>query len=470
MRREKLEKLSKEELIEITMVLMEKVAELERKLNMNSTNSSKPPSSDQWTKPKSRETKSEKKPGGQPGHKGHGLKIEREPDETVKLKALVCEQCGKDISESEGCICDVRFKIDVKIETKLIKYEQYKVVCPFCENINQKDFPENVNSTLQYGESVRALSVLFTNYAMVGYDKTHKIMNDVFGIPIKASTIANHTKDFADKCTPILAEICGQLKNSDILNCDETGVRVGGGKQWLHTASNAQATYNTVHENRGQKGTDDNGVLKGFEGTAVHDCWQPYFKYENCQHALCNAHLLRELQGVIDNTEQTWARKMQSLLREMKEVVDRYKQAGKTNLSLYYKKKFADSYALIVKLGEEENPLALKESGRKGKPKRGKTRCLLDRFIMYRTEICRFADNFCVPFDNNQAERDIRNAKIKLKVSGCFRSVGGAKNFGKISSVIGTALKQGIGAFKTVSGIFSGSLSSLFPKPSPTTD
>ena len=251
-------------------------------------------------------------------------------------------------------------------------------------------------------------------------------------------TIVNHVKEFADKSQAALHEIAERLKSASILHCDETSIRVNGNKQWLHTASNGEATYNTIHPKRGQDGTDDNGVLKEFSGTAVHDCWKSYFSYENCTHALCNAHLLRELQGVIDNTAQVWAREMQELLREMKEVVDRYKERDKDELSAYYDKKFAEEYERLTKLGEEANPV------KEGEKKRTKARCLLDRFIKYQAEILRFTKDFEVPFDNNQAERDIRNAKVKQKVSGGFRSDEGAKNFGKISSFIGTAIKQGV--------------------------
>jgi hypothetical protein len=408
--------------------LLVKIAELEARLNMNSTNSSMPPSSDRWQRPQSERKKSDKKPGGQPGHKGHGIKIEQEPSEIVTLKPTVCEHCMSDINDVEGIVKDSRYKIDVEIRTVLTRYDQEEVVCPICKAVNAGQFPEGINSRTQYGEGVRGISVLFTHYAMVGYDKTQKILNDVFGVSIRAGTVANHVKEFVTKSKPALHEIAQRLKGSVVLHCDETSIRVNGKKQWLHTASDGEATYNTIHPKRGQAGTDDNGVLKEFTGTAVHDCWKPYFSYENCVHALCNAHLLRELQGVIDNTGQAWAREMQELLREIKEVVERYKDNDKEELSSYYDKKFTSEYERILRHGDEENPL------KNGEKKRGKARCLLDRFIKYRDEIFRFAEDFEVPFDNNQAERDIRNVKVKQKVSGGFRSDDGAKNFGKISS------------------------------------
>jgi transposase-like protein len=456
MKREELEKLEKPELIEIIMALIERVEKLESRLKMNSTNSSKPPSSDSWTRPKFQMRKSGKEVGGQKGHVGHGLKIIREPDVVLELKPSECTNCNGKLSNVEGLVSDVRYKIDVAIKSTIIKYKQIKAVCPTCSTVNKGKFPETLNSRIQYVESVRAIGALFTNYAMIGYDKTQKIMNDVFGVPIKAGTIVKHTKEFAEKCKPILNEISEKLKNSSILNCDETSVRVNSKKQWLHTASNNYATYNTVNEKRGKDGTDDNGILKDFQGTVVHDCWITYFSYKNCSHALCNAHLLRELQGVIDNTQQDWARQMQKLIREMKNVVDRYKETCKTGLSYYYNKKFALEYDRILTLGLTENPLT------EVKKKRGKPRCLLDRFIKYQTEICRFINDFNVPFDNNQAERDIRHTKVKQKSSGGFRSTSGAQNFAKISSIIGTAIKQKLSLFKVFSDIISSEVNSIF--------
>ena len=203
MTREDLEKLSKDELIEIIQamegqmsLLVIKIAELEAQLNMNSTNSSMPPSSDRWKKPQSERKKSDKKPGGQPGHKGHGRKIEQEPSEIVTLKPTVCEHCMSNINDAEGTVKDSRYKIDVEIRTVVTRYDQVEVVCPICEAANVGQFPEVINSRTQYGEGVRGISVLFTHYAMVGYDKTQKILNDVFSVPISVGTIANHVKEF----------------------------------------------------------------------------------------------------------------------------------------------------------------------------------------------------------------------------------------------------------------------------------
>jgi len=452
-----LEKLEKVEVIAIIVQLTARVSELEAQLNQNSNNSSKPPSTD-WKVVKIPRERTGAKPGGQPGHKGNFIKIEREADETVNMKPGSCSKCGKDLNGAEGSVMETRNKIDVEIRRKITRYEQVEVVCPCCGNENHEEFPADVKSRVSYGEGVQSFGVLLTNYANVSYGKTQKIMKEVLKVPISTGTLVNHVKEFAAKSEGVLTEIAECVKTGETGNFDETSVRVNGKNQWLHTAGNSEATYNTVHESRGFAGTDDNGVLRAFKGVAVHDCLAQYFAYDNCTHAICNAHLLRELQGVIDNTKQVWAVDMQKLLCDMKQSVDEHKSAGQTALPDELKKKFNTRYDRILVIGDCETPR------NPDTRKQSKSRNLLDRFIQYRAEITRFADNFAVPFTNNQAERDIRNAKIKTKVSGCFRSDDGAKNFGKISSVIGTAVKQGKSAFKTVGDVFNGSIGSIFLK------
>ena len=461
MTRGELEALDKAVLIEIIIKLTEKVAEQEVKLNQNSSNSSKPPSSDPpWNRPKSNRKPTGKKPGGQKGHKGHGLNRDLTPDVTVELKPEICSKCGADLSGVKGRQVATRYKIDVKVKTVITMYKIYDAKCPVCNKMNSAKLPEGLRGNVQYGEGVRAISVLLTNYAMVSYDKTSKILGDVFGVKLSPGTLVNIGKEFVEKGEPLLKEIKARLESSDLIHLDETSNRVNGKNYWVHTASNSDATYNTAHEKRGQEGTDDNGVLKNFTGKAVHDCWSTYFKYKNCLHCLCCGHLVRELTAVFENTGQHWSEDMKTLLLDMKSAVDKFKEAGKERLSRYYYKKFEQEYRRIIELGEKEAPLPPKIDGKR--TKRGKARCLLDRFIKFRTEIFRFAYDFSVPFTNNMAERAIRNNKSKQKVSGGFRTETGVKNFAKTSSIIGTAIKQGLSVFKTIAGVFSGTLKSIF--------
>jgi transposase len=469
--REELLELEKEEIVDLLLgvivVMGEKITELEGRLNQTSQNSSKAPSSDIWKVPKASRKKSGKSPGGQAGHKGHFLRIDQEPDAVIELKSGQCVNCGENLLEIGGSSIETRDVVEVEIRTKVTRYAQMEVLCPCCSVRNREEFPDGINSQVQYGEGVRSIVVLLTNYANVSYDKTQKILNDVLEVPISTGTLVNHVNEFGEKSEELLREIKSRVKQGTVGHFDETSVRVNGKKHWLHTAGNAEATYNTVHGSRGIAGTDDNGVLREFGGVAVHDCLIQYFGYGNCEHAVCNAHLLRELQGVIENRGQVWAVEMSKLLHEMKKAVDDFVEDGNhTSLPAEYLKWFSDSYDVIIKMGEDENPLT-EEQQQKVKKKRSKPRNLLDRFILYRREITRFAEDFAVPFTNNMAERSIRNAKVKQKVSGGFRSEAGAKNFAKISSVIDTATKQGLGVFKTVSQVFAGSLPSIFNDAQP---
>jgi hypothetical protein len=436
-------------------IVTQKIIELETKLNLNSKNSSMPPSSDHWKRPQTKHQKTDKKPGAQPRHKGHGLKITRPPDKHITLKPKTCTNCHTDLTTTQSTPTDIRYKIDLQINSTLTKYTQQTTICPTCQTQNLAPFPENLNSTIQYGEGIQTLCVLLTNYANVSYDKTQKILTDVFGIPLSSGTIVNQVEAFAQKTQPYLTEIKTHLINAEVVDFDETGAQVEGKTQWIHNASNTQATYLTIHSKRGQAGIDDNGVLTNFRGVAVHDCWKPYFTYEGCLHALCNGHLLRELLGVEENTAQRWACLMADLLRRFKWFVDQYKEFGLEMLPVECREEFVEEFLAIVGLGELENPLVA------GVRKRSKARCLLDRFLVYRGEICRFASDFRVPFDNNLAERDIRGSKVKLKVSGCFRSTLGARNFCYITSIVGTAIKQKKSVFNTICDIIAGTTPTL---------
>jgi hypothetical protein len=454
-----LEKLEKAELIAIVLKLSEKIAELsariaelEVRLNQNSTNSSKPPSSDGLTKPVSQSLreKSGLKPGGQKGHKGHGLKIVGEPDKIVMVMPTVCPECGTAL---EGVPCSqygTRYVYDVIIRIELVKYILQSAECPSCGSIVRAAPPSGCEGTINYGETIRSLSVILTNYANVSIDKTHKILNELLGLPISVGTIKAINAEFAGKTDDILSEIKERLRESAVLHLDETGLRVRGKTQWIHVASNNRYTLVTVHRKRGKDGTDAGGVMPEYEGIAVHDCWKPYFGYDKCVHALCNAHLLRELNALIEQ-KQTWAMEMKMLLLEMKEVVERYKSDDKTELSRYFRHKFKDKYQSVLEAGRAENPVI---EGRK----RNKAENLLRRLEQHREGVCRFSENFEVPFDNNQAERDIRNVKVKGKVSGSFRTEKGAEDYAKTASFIGTVVKQCGSVLRNISGLFAGKI------------
>ena len=440
MTREKLQELPKDEIIEILLAVLdivkqqaEKIAELESRLNQNSKNSSKPPSSDGFNKPQSLRERSMKKPGGQKGHKGNGLKIEREPDNVIEVQPIECPECTQGLINQPMFHSNTKYVYDVEIKVVLNKYEIQETICPNCGVTVVGQPPEDCKGTINYSSMIRALSIVMTNYGNVSIDKTHKILNDLLGVPISSGTVKNIQSQFAQKTVSTIEEIKQKLHESPVLNVDETGARVAGSTQWMHVVSNSKYTLVSVHKKRGKEGSEASGVLTGYTGTLVHDCWKPYFGFDECKHALCCAHLLRELNALIEKGF-AWAMDMKALLLEMKSVVERYKNNEKEALSRYYREKFQVRYAQIINNAKATTPIS--ETRKKSKAEN-----LIKRLEEYYTEIILFSIDFDVPFDNNQAERDIRNLKVKQKVSGCFRTEDGAKEYTNTASVIGTAVK-----------------------------
>lgn len=387
-------------LLEIIEKLTERVAELEARLAQNSKNSSKPPSSDGPGKVpvKSLRQKTGRKPGGQKGHKGHGLKIDCEPNETVIVEPIICNGCGADLTNEPKVHSDTRYVYDVEINVVLTKYEILEAVCPKCGVTTEGVPPVKNRGSVSYGDNLRSLCVVLTQYGFVGIDKTHKILHDYLGVPISGGTIKRIQNEFAELTGKSVEAIKQNLRISPILNVDETGSRVTGQTQWFHTASNSKYTLISVHKKRGREGSEIAGVLQNYGGTMVHDCWVPYFGFDEAKHALCCAHLLRELNALIEQDEK-WAISMKSLLLDMKKVVESYTESDKTQLSRYYKRKFEARYNAILDMAKSEiTPSTTR--------KKSKAENLLMRFERYKTEITRFTDDFDVPFDNNQAERD----------------------------------------------------------------
>jgi transposase len=443
--RAELEILDKEQLIAIILILAEqiealrlKVAELEERLNQNSSNSSKPPSSDGYVKPspKSQRKKSGKKQGGQKGHAGHGLKLTHEIKETVELKPETCPCCGNDLRDEEAKRIETRYTHEIpEIKVETTKYDAYQRQCPKCGTVSRGVFPEAVSGTQQYGPRLRAFMVMLVQYGMVGMHRLKTIMESVFGVRISEGTIAATVERCAGRLEKPVEAIKAVVKGSGVVHIDETGMRNQGVLWWLHTASTKWFTYLTIHRKRGKEAMEAMGILPGFTGIGVHDCFKAYWIYE-CIHALCNAHLLRELVGIGENTGQQWAECMRELLLGMKEVVAEYLKSGKGELSAYYRQKFSETYDDLVKAGMDINPQAAKEANQRGRAKQSKARLLLERLENHKDDYLRFSTDFSVPFDNNQAERDFRIAKVKQKVSGCFRSDTGAYAFAIIQSFI----------------------------------
>jgi transposase len=269
--------------------------------------------------------KSGKKPGGQPGHTGHGLHFTGDIQETVRLETESCPCCGVSLHEVEGNKAETRYVHEVpKATMETTAFESYEKTCPCCGTVSRGEFPEPVKSTQQYGPNLRAYIVMLAAYGMVSMGRLRALLRGIFALEISEGTIAGIVKECGTRLLGPVGAIRVAVLQAKAVHFDETGMRNRGIMWWLHTASTKFLTYMRMHRKRGNEGMDAAGILKEYQGVAVHDCWVPYWVYK-CLHALCNAHLIRELIGVIERTGQGWAEEMIELLLEMKVVVELYR-------------------------------------------------------------------------------------------------------------------------------------------------
>jgi transposase len=421
----------------------------EARLNQNSRNSSKPPSTDfsirEKPNPKSRRKKSGKRPGGQEGHTGKTLDMVNNPDEVIEHSLSYCEECGYSLENIEVEAYEKRQVFDIPPVNLIVTEHRSQIkTCTHCGKLNKAVFPESVKSPVQYGPNISASAIYCKNYQFIPYDRICEFFNDVMGIKICSATIIKAERECFKNLEEFENLIREKLKASPVINCDETGMKVEGKRHWLHVVSNDKYTCYLVHKKRGSEAMGDMGILPEFKGIAVHDGWKSYDNYD-CDHALCNAHLQRELIGIEENYKQQWAKEMNELLTEAKKHVDECKEQIR-ELDFEHIKALKDRFDAIVIKGIEENPPSQnpKRQGKRGVNPKTKARNLLERFIEHKEKILRFLTDLRVPFENNQAERDIRMMKLQQKVSGTFRTTRGAEAFCRIRAYISTIRKNSL--------------------------
>lgn len=445
--------------------LQETVKELQRQLKQNSQNSSKPPSSDGFNKPspKSLRTKSGRKPGGQKGHTGSHMELPHDPDEIkqhLPEKCLTCPHLTKCLKDKYIFKCrEKRYTVDAVTTTYVTEHQSIEAVhCPCGRSPEPASFPEDVKAYIQYGDSVSVLVAMLSTFGAVSAMRIHNIIGSLLGVSLSTGTVMSMVSKCAKKIGPIMKEIQRRIERSHVGNFDETGARVNGQLHWVHNSSTDLYTYQTINKKRGKEGIDANGVLPRFHGVAMHDCWSPYWKYDHVGHAVCNAHLLRELTGIEENEpKHKWAIEFKTLLRTMKKAKEKAIESGKSELSYYYLHKFSHEYDRIMELADKERPSPADLPGKKrGRKKRGKERALIERLMQLKDAVCLFIHDFKVPFDNNQAERDVRNVKTKVKVSGGFRTEPGAQKYLDIMSFISTGRKHSVNIFEALNAAFAG--------------
>jgi transposase len=473
--REQLEELDKETLIDLVLLLQDQVHELSQRVQKledqvakHSRNSSKPPSSDGLSKPKTRSLRRSegRKPGGQKGHPGHTLEMKECPDQIEVHDVNHCPHCDSDMSAVAVNDCVRRQVYDIApVQIEVTEHRAAIKKCPGCGQAVRAAFPEHVTQPVQYGPRLKAQASYLNTYHFIPIARTCELLGDFYGHAPAWALVAEANQAVAAGCEPTLAAIQEQLLQAPVVHFDESGLRVDGQLHWLHSVSTEGLTFFGLHPKRGQDAMQDLHILPHFTGWALHDHWASYLLFEQCEHAFCNAHHLRELQFITEQYEQPWAVEMSRLLYDIKaEVADAVSHAR--SLAPDRLAHYETKYDAILQQGFQANPPPQNPpTTKRGRPKQSPPKNLLDRLDKHRTGVLAFMYNFDVPFDNNLAERDIRMVKVKQKVSGAFRTWHGAQSFCHIRSYISTVRKQGRNVIAALQDALAGQ--PFIPRPVP---
>lgn len=425
----------------------------------DSHNSSKPPSSDGYRKkpaPKSLRKTSGKKQGGQPGHKGSSMKITQEPDRIVQHYPASCQGCPY-AGKCKARVCEGRYEIDIIVRRNVTLHQQMECRCLVRSNQPIKgEFPQGITGTKQYGNNVTAFITALHTVGMVSIDRVRQFMEGIVGIRLSTGTIKNKLLSLRESIKTSVERIKEKTKQLPLLHCDETGWRVEGSLHWLHCCCDQNWTYLFVHKNRGKKAMEEMAVLPEYTGILETDCWSPYFQYTGASHALCNAHLARELVYAAENLDQSWAEELKLFLFEIHQEREMRRRSGETAFTPTQLAEYYARYDAIVQAGLALNPIPEKVPGKRGRVAKGKIRALLERLGKHKDDFLHFVRNWAVPFTNNEAERSIRFSKVKQKVSGCFRTENGAQEYAEIMSYILTARKHGVTFFEAIHSALNG--------------
>jgi transposase len=433
------------QLEKVTEQLTARVNYLEELHSKNSHNSHKPPSSDGYYKPapKSQRKRSGKKSGGQTGHPGRTLQMVDHPDDVVSHHVDLCENCGRSLLDVAPKDAEIRQVFDIPpVKVKATEHRADRKECPRCQRTTEGIFPESVRQPVQYGNRLKSVLVYLNHYQLLPLDRIRELCVDLFDHSLSEATIFNAGISCFNRLSSFEETLKAQLLDSAVVHFDETGIRINGKTRWLHVASTLLLTHYGAFGGRGQEAMDAMDILPRFSGRAIHDHLKAYFRYA-CEHGLCNAHHLRELTFVVEHSKQPWAEKMKNHLLDIKKAVDKRKQKAKS-LQPDVIDKFERKYNRILREGFEANPKTSmpKSNGTRGRKKQTKAKNLLDRLKGFKNETLAFMKDFKVPFDNNQAERDVRMTKVKMKISGSFRSQKGAEIFCRVRAYISTVKKN----------------------------
>jgi transposase len=435
---------------------------MQERLSKDSHNSSKPPSQDGLKKiPRTRSLRgvSGKKPGGQKGHEGSRLEPVEDPDHIMRYPVEACQGCGHDLNPQAPDSVERRQVFDLPPLDPVVTEHQGDVkVCPRCGRENRATFPKNVTQVTQYGSGVNALAIYCTQWQLLPLDRTASLFDELFGLPLGTGTLCDMIQRAHVSLEDVEVRIRDQIRRSAIVNFDESGVRCQKKLGWVHSASTPKLTTYHFDSKRGNEAMNTMGILPTFQGRAIHDHLNAYFLYA-CRHGLCNAHHLRELVFIAEQYHEDWAQKMMVCLRGMLGAVEEAKACGRSALSSEELRLWQKRYDALLKQAQQYHAAlpALPAHNGRGRKKQRPGKNLLDRLDRDQEAVLAFLYDFTVPFTNNLAERDIRMAKLKQKISGCFRSLLGAQAFCRIRGSLSTAHKQGWNIFQALQSAAIGS-------------
>lgn len=418
--------------------LRRQVKELKGRLALTSRNSGKPPSTDGLAKPapKSLRHKTGRRRGGQPGHPGRTLQPVPTPDHIVphRLGRCPCGLCqGRWLHDQP--VLDYEKRQVFEVPPKLLEVTEHQAEvkrCPVSGRLVTAAFPESVQAPAQYGPRFRGLMIYFNNRQFIPYERLTEVCEDLFGQPLSEATVVTANQRVHETLAPFEQKVKVLLPQAPLVHADESGLRVAGKLHWLHVVSTAHLTFYGVHPKRGTKAMDEFDILPRCRGWILHDHLKSYFTYTDCLHALCNEHHLRELKFLYEEHKEAWADELSTFLVEAKERVARDGVLQEKE----FKHLLARYHAILAK-GRRQHPR------RQGRQAQSKAANLLDRLEDHDWSVLAFLFDPDVPFTNNQAERDIRMEKVRQKISGCFRTLHGARVFARIRSYISTCRKQG---------------------------
>jgi len=438
----------KEAVIALFHKVLERIQALEDRVAKNSQNSGKPPSSDGINKPapKSGRKRGGRKSGGQVGHKGYTLTAVLKPDYVKVHPVCECQHCHVSLRKVKATRYEKRQVFDLPPVCIEVTEHQAEIKrCPQCKKESRAEFPQDVTQPVQYGAEVKVQAVYLNQYQMIPLERVSETFEEFYGQRLAEGTVVEICQEAAELVASVTQAIKQYLTElAQVAHFDETGLRINGKLYWLHVACTSFVTYYEFHAKRGKVAMQAIGILPDFQGTAVHDGLKSYWEYAQARHGLCNEHHRRELEFIEERYPQEWVSKFADLLKEIKKAVDlaRSTQSCLHETQLF---DFNQRYDELVQQGLLANPPP--EQSQTGNKKRGRKKQsppknLLDRLLAHKEAVLAFMNDFNVPFDNNQAERDIRMMKVKQKVSGCFRSDRGAKAFCQIRAYISTAKKN----------------------------